>query len=251
MGQGLQIEPRVVDWLPEEDDPAVRYRTLVGVLGRGADDAQVLAAQAGIASSPAARTVLAQLADDGSSRYDHPEQPSRYLSYAADSLSYLADLGLGRSQAQVARAVEHLLGLQREDGDFFKHYSCLNGLILRTLTMLGYGEDERVVRLRELLRRSVRHDGGTHCDMRPRSGRHAASPHKSCIRGSLKALLACADDPALSGAPECERLAQYFLRRHVCFRSGVFGGLEGAGEADGRKPEACTTAEGLVLPEMA
>ena len=65
----------------------------------------------------------------------------------------------------------------------------------------------------------MRHDGGSHCDLRPRRGRAAPTPHKSCIKGSLKSLLAFSEDAELSRTDECDRLVQYFLKRSLIFRS--------------------------------
>ncbi len=215
----MQVSDSALDWLLEDDDPSVRYRTLTELLGRGATEREPAAARMAIPDSPAVAAALEPLAADGSWQYAHRDQPNRYLKFVTASLSYIAELGLDRDDPRASSAVEHLFSLQQEDGDFFRHYSCYNGLILRTLNRLGFRDDRRTARLRELLLNSIRHDGGFHCDMRPKRGRDASPPHKSCIKGSLKALLAFAEDPELRGTEECEMVAGYFLRRHVCFRT--------------------------------
>jgi len=215
----MRVTQYALDWLLEDQDPSVRYRTLTELLGRGATAREASAARLAIPDSPAVSAVFEPMAADGSWRYGYRDQPNRYLQFVTASLSYIAELGLDASDGRAAAAVEHLLSLQKADGDFFRHYSCYNGLILRTLNRLGFGEDRRAGRLRALLLNSIRHDGGFHCDMRPRRGRNASPPHKSCIKGSLKALLAFAEDPELRGTAECELLAQYFLRRHVFCRT--------------------------------
>jgi len=219
MSQVVPIRDSVLDWLLGDDHPSVRFRTLTELLGRRLTPREAAAAKLRIADSVAAAALFGPMAADGSWQYPYRNQLNRYLKFVTASLSYAAELGLGRGDPRVARAVEHLFTLQQEDGDFFRHYSCYNGLILRTLNRLGCGDDRRTARLRALLLNSIRHDGGCHCDLRPRRGRAASSPHKSCIKGSLKALLAFAEDPELCATEECSRLAQYFLRRHVCFRT--------------------------------
>jgi hypothetical protein len=217
MTQMMPIGDSVLEWLLDHGDPSVRYRTLTELLGRRLTTREAAAARSRIADSAAA--VFEPIAADGSWHYPYREQRSRYLKFITASLSYTAELGLDSDDRRVARAVEHLFALQQEDGDFFGHYSCYNGLILRTLNRLGFGDDHCAARLRALLLNSIRHDGGFRCDMRPKRGPTADSLHKSCFKGSLKALLAFAEDPELRATEECSLLAQYFLRRHVCFRT--------------------------------
>jgi hypothetical protein len=78
--------------------------------------------------------------------------------------------------------------------------------------MLGYKDDERLLRSIQLLQESIRFDGGYLCDM------HELTPsqnrRKSCIRGSLKVLAAFAElGPGYWKHPSCERLVEYFLDR--------------------------------------
>ena len=215
----MQVTDSALDWLLEDDSPSVRYRALTELLGRRAGAREPSIAKMASPDSAAVAAAFGPMAADGSWQYAYRDQPNRYLKFVTASLSYAAELDLDSGDRRAARAVEHLLSLQQEDGDFFRHYSCYNGLILRTLNRLGFGDDRRTARLRELLLNSIRHDGGFHCDMRPKRGHNASPPHKSCIKGSLKALLAFAEDPELKGTEECELLAQYFLTRHICFRS--------------------------------
>jgi hypothetical protein len=219
MSEALRITDAVLDWLLEAEDPSVRYRTLTELLDRSPGDAEARRARSRIPNSPAVVALFAPMAADGSWQYPYRDQPNRYFKFMTASLGYAAELGLESGDKRVRRAVEHLLSLQQEDGDFHRHYSCYNGLILRTLNRLGFGSGERTVRLRRLLLRSIRHDGGFHCDLHVRRAPGASTPHKSCVKGSLKALLAFAEDDELRQTRECVRLAAYFLKRHVCFRT--------------------------------
>ena len=209
-----------VDWLVGGDDPSIAYRTRTELLGEDPSTGELAALEASIRRSPSVTDLFEPLASDGSWQYAHRDQTNRYLFFVTTTLSTAAELCLDRRDDRVCRAVEHLFTFQCDDGDFYRHYSCLNGLILRTLRLLGYGDDPRTMRLADLIRRSIRHDGGYHCEMRPRRGHTPGGEHKSCIKGSLKALLAFADSDVLRESQECEHLADYFLRRHVCFRTG-------------------------------
>jgi len=205
-------------WLLEDDEPSVQYRTLTELLDLGAEDARVCRALGRIPDSTAVDLLFSAMAADGSWQYEYRDQTNRYLKYLSATLSYAAELGLGAQDQRVTKAVHHLFAMQQPDGDFHRHYSCYNGLLLRALNRLGFGEAQETCRLRQLVRQSIRHDGGSHCDLRPRRGRGASPPPRSCIKGSLKSLLAFSEDPELSQTEECGRLTHYFLKRHLLFR---------------------------------
>jgi len=206
-------------WLLEGEDPSIKYRTLTELVGLDANDPQVQTVQRRIPGNNAVDLLFSAMAEDGSWQYGYRDQMSRYLKFLSATLSYAAELGLTVHDERVARAVRHLFSMQQQDGDFHRHYSCYNGLLLRALNRLGCAEAEETRLLRKLVLRSIRHDGGSHCDMRPRRGRTAPGPHKSCIKGALKSLLAFAEDRELSRTEECDHLAEYFLRRRLIFRS--------------------------------
>ena len=53
-------------------------------------------------------------------------------------LSYLAELGMDKTDPRISTAADRYLNLQKPDGDFMLHLSCLLGMNIRTFTMLGY-----------------------------------------------------------------------------------------------------------------
>ena len=206
-------------WLLGDDEPSVQYRTLTELLDLGADDPRVSRARDMITDSAPVEQLFSALQEDGSWRYAYRDQVNRYLKFLSASLSYTAELGLDAQDKRVVRAVHHLFSMQKEDGGFHRHYSCYNGLLLRTLNRLGFAQAEQTCLLRQLVLKAMRHDGGSHCDFRPRRGRSARTQHKSCIKGSLKSLLAFSEDSELSQTPECHRLVHYFLKRQLIFRT--------------------------------
>lgn len=139
-------------------------------------------------------------------------------------LAYLAELGMDRSDPRIARAVERYLALetpQRENlayweipPDYRSRQSCLYAYNLRTLVMLGYRGEQPVRERAQVLLEDVRHDGGYLCDRTSWTART-----KSCIRGSIKALMAYAALPELWETERCRQLVNYFLRRRVYYRS--------------------------------
>jgi hypothetical protein len=136
-------------------------------------------------------------------------------------LAYLSELGLDRTQPEVDRAADRYLALQGPDGDWawdrYRHLSCLLGYNIRTFVRLGYREDPRLKRAVELLLRTPRADGGYLCDMH--EGKYKTRSVKSCIRGSVKALLAFSEFPDHWEHPRCKELVGYFLSRGGIFQS--------------------------------
>ncbi len=213
----------VTKWLLESENPSVKYRTLVELLGRSPDDRDVIECKREIAESVPVRDILKKMHPDGYWLQKNPRtgkvlgKGTEYGAFGTTHycLSYLAELGMDGTNAQVAKAADRYLNLQKENGDFRHHYSCLLGLNIRTFTMLGYRSDSRVQRSIDLLLRTERADGGYLCDWH--EGKYNTKPVKSCIRGSVKALLAFSYLPEYWKHDRIKRLVDYFL-----FRGGIF-----------------------------
>ncbi len=216
----------VLDWLLETENPSVRYRTLTELLDVAPDDPQVRQARAQILESKPVQKIFAKMHPDGYWLY---KGKGAGIEYAMSSsthfiLAILAELGLDRQDERIARAVERYLNLTEPDvpnpniwqipPDYRNHQSCLYAYNLRTFVMFGYGDDPRIRERIAVLLADERHDGGYLCD------RATFKPTtKSCIRGSVKALMAFAVLPELWETPRCRQLVEYFLRRRVLFRS--------------------------------
>jgi hypothetical protein len=124
---------------------------------------------------------------------------------------------MDRSNPQIAKAAERYLSLQKSDGDFLRHFSCLLGYNVRIFLMLGYRDDARVQKSIDLLLNIDRPDGGYLCDMH--EGKYKTRPVKSCIRGSVKALLAFSHLPEYWKHDRCEKLVEYFLARDGIYKT--------------------------------
>ena len=203
----------ILAWLLEASDPSVCYRTHTELLGLPPGAPEVVAAKTAIPMSADVRGILDRMNPAGYWLQKNPRTQAvvgegvEYGSFATTHfcLSYLAHLGMDRTDAQVARAAERYLDLMQPDGDWYRHLSCLTGYNIQTFLLLGYREDRRLRRSVQLLLDSGRADGGYLCDM------HKG---KSCIRGSLKALTAfCELGPQYWGHPSCRKLLGYFLER--------------------------------------
>ncbi|MEE8323732.1 MAG: hypothetical protein V3R57_08945 [Candidatus Bathyarchaeia archaeon] len=217
------IPKNVVKWLLESEDPSVRYRTLVELLGCSLSDFDVQTCKNQITTSLPVKILLGKMHPDGFWLQKNPRTGKVvgdgvvYGAFATTHfcLSYLAELGMDRSHPQIAKAAERYLQLQKMDGDFYGHFSCLLGYNIRTFTMLGYKDDPRVKRSIDLLLNTKRLDGGYLCDIH--EGKYKTKSVKSCIRGSVKALLAFSYFPEYWNHDRIKLLVHYFL-----FRDGIF-----------------------------
>lgn len=215
----------VVDWLLEPENPSVRYRTLTELLDRNDDEPEVIATKKSIVSSEQVTKILEKMDPDGYWLQKNPRTGRivgdgvEYGAYATTHfcLAYLAELGLDNQHPKVILAADRYLGLQQTDGDFYRHLSCLYGYNIRTFVMLGFRKDPRIQKSIDLMLATTRPDGGFLCDMH--EGKYKTRAAKSCIRGSVKTLLAFSELPEYWDHPRCLDLVDYFFRRESLFRT--------------------------------
>ena len=219
------MQQSVLKWLLEPEDPSIRYRTMVDLLVEPHDNIKVQECKSQIPSSRPVESILSKMHPDGYWLQKNPrtkEVVGAGVKYGAFGtthycLSYLAELGMDRTSHQIAKAAERYRNLQKSDGDFYRHFSCLLGLNIRTFIMLGYKDDPRVMRSINLLLNTDRPDGGYLCELH--EGKYKTKPVKSCVRGSLKALLAFSHFPELWEQERFRKLANYFLNREGIFKT--------------------------------
>ena len=170
-GPGLLRLPAALRrWLLQSGEPSVRYRVLRELLDRPASDPRVVAARREIGRTGWAAELLALQLPGGqwatpTSRPRDMEVPkfnaTRYVLLA------LADLGMDRSDARVARAAR--LYFDRVSGPRFNEMGgrdsevCCTGGDVRIATRLGFGDDPRVTRAISWLIAAQKSDGGWHC----------------------------------------------------------------------------------------
>ena len=205
----LKADP--TDWLLEPENPAVRYWTLVDILGRPDDDAEVQEARAVIPSwSPVAELLAAQKPDG------YWIKPDYYLPRASRGtfwvLTVLGDLGLTAENEHVQKACDFMFAHQRESGEFcrqrrvrgqgivWQEHSepCTHARIVRFLIQFGYGDDPRVRRAIDWLLPIQRDDGMWLCRDEGRRG---------CLRATIDVLRVAALDPETAAQPGIARAA--------------------------------------------
>ena len=247
-----------LSWLLTEGSPCVRYRALTEVLELPPDEREVQNAREAIDGDPQVVALFGKMHPDG---YWLLRGKGAGVDYANGGsthfiIYYLSELGLDRSDPRMARAVERYLDLGEADAcgtqpwqippDFRNHQSCLYAYNLRSFIRAGYRDDPRVKERIQVLLDDSRWDGGYLCN-RP----SLRSTTKSCMRGCLKALSAFAELPELRDTPACKGLVDYFLRRHLFFRSDAVGtGPEGWVRPEFTSPRFPFTIYGSLLEVM-
>ncbi len=208
----------VLAWLLEPADPPVMYRTLVELMDQDPDSGEMTELKDRLPEYAPARKLLETMHPDGYWLQKNTRTGGvtgddvEYGSFGTTHfcLAYCAELGLDRNHPPIRKAAERYLGLQKEDGDWWRHLACLYAYNIRTFILLGYRGDERVQKAIQMMLDTERPDGGFLCDVHEKV---RGKRPKSCIRGSVKALLAFSELPEYWNHGRCKALADYFLNR--------------------------------------
>ena len=231
----LNADP--TDWLLEDENPSVRYFTLVDLLGMPEDDPDVRQARQTIMEDGVVPLILAKQEEGGN--WEKPERfyTGKYRS-TVWQLIILAELAADGNDARIRKACDFILenSQDRSSGGFSQRGSlrngggpaavipCLTGNMVWSLMRFGY-QDPRVERGIDWIARYQRFDDG---ESEPPKGwvyqkwemcwgRHV------CSMGVIKALKALTEIPPDTRSPDVTATikngAEYFLRHHVHKRS--------------------------------
>jgi hypothetical protein len=208
-----------LDWLLEDNQPAIRYRTLTEMLDRMDSDPEAHAVKNEILRKGWAAEVLARRGPRGGWEDDASQYQPKYISTNWMML-ILSDLGLTRVEPVVAQLCDlWMRGFAAKDGGLggnskgTPHY-CVAANMARALIRFGYSDDPRVVTTMERLARDANPKGGWSCWG---SGRNL---------DSWEAMSAFAVYPRAkwTGAMQrsVEKGAEFFLQRHLHQQGGRY-----------------------------
>jgi hypothetical protein len=167
-------DPNVIQWLLGEDQPAVRYGTLVDLLGRAETDPEVRSTRSRIARVGWAYDQLRQLGPKG---FWEPREPKNLKEWI-DFLYYpkygstnwralvLSDFGLDVATPGLRKVAEVLFEYKLRLSSPFNFYyeeACVVGNTARMMTRFGYADDLRIRKLYDWLIEDQRKDGGWDC----------------------------------------------------------------------------------------
>jgi hypothetical protein len=201
----------VLDWLLEEDDPAVRFFALTRLRGETEDSPAAVKARESLMRQGPVAKILARQEKGGWWGESGAFYADKYGGTVWQLLT-LAELGADGSDPRIRAAVEFLLASSqdRESGGFSAEPSakgggrpgfvipCLTGNLAWAMTRLGYGDDPRIAAARDWIceRQQARDgEGGPPSDtardgrLEPCFGAH------SCFMGVVKSLKALAAIP--------------------------------------------------------
>jgi hypothetical protein len=142
-------------WLLEAENPSVRYRALLDLVGLPEDDPEVQETRSSIIESKVVKTILGAQHPDGYWVHEEDMYLPKYKA-TTHQLLILAEHGLPRTH-QIEKAIEHIFRFQRTSGHFLtklpksekgmnstvKDGCCFDGNILYYLIHFRYIDDPR------------------------------------------------------------------------------------------------------------
>jgi hypothetical protein len=233
----LNADP--TDWLLEEDNPSVRYFTLLDILGKRSDNSEVIEAKKQIMRSEPVTKLLSRQKKEGN--WFEPENFYSKCKYKGTVWSFiiLAELGADGGDKRIRKAADFILtwSQDRESGGFAHKGSaknggqrssvipCLSGNMVWSMIRFGYFDEPGVKKGLDWLTTYMRYDDGDGTP--PKEWPYKNYPNcwgkHTCHMGAIKALKAAAEVPPRRRTKDIKMLiengSEYFLQHHVHYRS--------------------------------
>ena len=206
----MQLNQKIIEWLTEDENPAVKYRTMTEICGKPPPECQniydLIWEQKSI--------INMMKRQDANGTW---EKDKRYYGsfLALKYLTAFAEHGL-KKDARLDRfaddTVKGLILCEKEGG----LPGCASPLVLRALVMLGYHERNDVAELVNKFAAAQLYDGGFMCkrllDKKPE--------RKSCYKAAVAGLLLYAECKFKNILPDnSANLVNYFLKRDIFYSS--------------------------------
>jgi len=200
----------IINWLLEDDNPAVKLRTMIELLGKSKTDSEVVRVREQVLNT------LPQATD----KTWMMNLKGLWLTY---NLLALAECGLTKEDLDVSVVFTQWPEKPTKGGFAGFHYSgqfdagCGEALLLRALVALGYKDNKRVRSWLNAFSEYILPDGGFLClHWRPR---FKYTP-KSCMKDNINVLLMLAECKKQGLEFEYTgKLLNYFMKRRVFYRS--------------------------------
>jgi hypothetical protein len=200
----------IINWLLENDNPAVKHRTLTELLGKSKTDSEVVRIRERVLNTLPQATGKTWMMD----------LKGLWLTY---NLLALAECGLTKEDIDVSVVFTQWPEKPNKGGFSGFQYSgqfdaaCGEALLLRALVALGYKDNKRVQDWLNAFSECILPDGGFLClHWRPR---FKYTP-KSCMKDNMHVLLMLAECKKQGLEFEyTARFLDYFMKRRVFYRS--------------------------------
>ena len=167
----VNIDERIIDWLLEDNNPPVKRRALVNLLGYSEDSPEVRAVSGRVNEYFPIRKILENWekfwTKEGEWRHSYKKYQGGYW-----QIIFLGDMGADGNDERIRQGCEFIIGRRNDRGMYFpnedKRYTgtnilCLSANVLRGLYRLGFGKDERVLEGLETMSEAIVRDGGARC----------------------------------------------------------------------------------------
>ena len=233
----LNADP--TEWLLEEDNPSVRYFTLIDILDKSHEDLKVKEARENIMKIGVVPKILAKQETGG--YWGLPENFYIRAKYKGTSwqLIILAELGADGKDERIKKTCEFMLKNAQDPisgafsyisskeggGDHEKVLPCLTANMIWSLIRFGYLEDERVEKAIEWLIKYQRFDdeSGKPPNEWPYKRWKRCWGERTCHSIIVKSLKVFAEIPKNKRTPEMEdyihKGAEHMLNHHIHKRS--------------------------------
>jgi hypothetical protein len=171
---GHPEEAKVVEWLLEEDQPAVRTAALVDLLGRKESDREVRSTRSKIARVGWAYDQLRRQGPKGFWEAHEPKNVGEWVNFLYFPVFgatnwralVLSDFGLDATNPRIKKIADLLFEYKLRLSSPFNFYHeemCISANTARMLSRFGYADDPRVQKLYDWLIEDQRKDGGWNC----------------------------------------------------------------------------------------
>lgn len=226
-------------WLLEEDNPSVRYFTLVDILDQPPDNTDITQARRDIMKTGVVPGILAKQKEGG--HWERAEDFYIRTKFRGTvwQMIILAELGADGRDKRIQKTCEFILewSQDRKSGGFAYQGSekgggfhsgvipCLTGNMVWSLIRFGYLDDPRVRQGIDWITGHTRYDDGMDSKLGgwPYAKREACWGRHTCHLTVVKALKALAEIPEKKRTPKIKKVieqgAEYLLRHHLFKRS--------------------------------
>jgi len=224
------MNEQIKNWLLEEKEPSIWYRTLTELLDYPTDSKEVILAKDAVSKCKNVERLFSRRNEKG--LFPHkPEYGGNWVTF--NYLSVLAELGVTKDDERIFPIVDWILTPGDDKQEYFmqKEFEpyayvldddnmggCNKGGFLAALVRLGYLEDPRVKRLIDVYMNKIRFDGGYLCKWK--KSRIPGNVPKSCYAAVVPALRLYAELPEdykNTYKKNYENLIEYFTSRNMIY----------------------------------
>jgi hypothetical protein len=233
----LRSDP--TDWLLEEDNPSVRFFTLVDLLDRPLESSEVIKAKLDIMKQGVVPKILDKQEEGGYWVNAEDFYVRTKFKGTVWQMIILAELGADAEDERIQGACEFVLlmsqdrksggfayqGTKKGGGFHSNVIPCLTGNMIWSLIRFGYLDDPRIKHGINWISDFTRYDDGVVCELRgwPYEKREMCWGKHTCHLTIVKALKALAEIPEERRSPKqksvIEQGVEYLLKHHLFKRS--------------------------------